>query len=193
MLCTLYFDIQCQFRPRNRHYRQKSIQLNCKTFISIWNDTSRSQIAVLVTEILTICHSNLHLDSVSENAEIGGSIRPPYKGCIMMQLKLLQEPHLPSVCVKAFNSSLPALRVMNLSWTPSPSSLLCCNFTFNVNLNLEAGTTVRNPFKKMQKMLKLGGLLDPRRKVAHYWNLYSCKCHILPLSVLKHLTIAWPP
>ena len=149
MLFILDFDIQRQFKPTSRHYSLISLYLSCTTFISLWNGTSWSAVALLVTETLKICHSSLNLDSLFKNAEIGGSIRPPYKGCTMMQLKRLQETHLTSVCVKGFNSSLPAWRVMNLSWTPSPSSLLCCNLTFNVNLNLEAGATVRNAFNKM--------------------------------------------
>jgi len=147
MLFTLDFDIQYQFRPRSRHYSPKSLHLHYETFISLWNDISGSRIAVLVTETLKICHSNRHLDSLSENAEIGGSIRPPYTGCTMMKLKLLQEPHLTSVCVKAFISSLSAIRVMNLSCTPSPSSLLCCNLTFNVSV---IARSIHNSLKSIQ-------------------------------------------
>jgi len=97
-------------------------------FILLRNGPTWSWIAVLVIEILTICHSNTLLGlenrEISENADIGGSIRPPENGCTVLQLILLHESHISSACVKVFNSRLLALRVTNLSSTPSPSSFL---------------------------------------------------------------------
>jgi len=135
-------DFHCQVRPRRRYASKNPLHFVRREFILLQNGLTWSRIAVSVTDILTICHSNpphgFENREISENADIVGSIRPQKKESRVLQLILLQEFYVASACVKVFNSCLPALRVTNLSSTPSPSSfLLHLDHVFTLNFDIQ--------------------------------------------------------